>query len=126
MLTIKSITKLILNKLIEIHFKISMPDISALEKTGAAQILAWLYNNTDENGINISEISKNVNAANETVGKTVDFLALNKLVIDDKKSKFPFKRKVSLTSLGRQVAKALVEVSAMMQAQEDQESKTNQ
>ena len=50
---------------------VNMTDISVLEKTGAARILLFLYNNGNIDGVNISEISKHIEAANETVASTI-------------------------------------------------------
>ncbi len=80
----------------------TMP-LQDFEKSGALQILVYLYKNKDRK-INISELHRNVEAHRETILTAVETLKKNKVAEDSVNHKFPFDHQVWLTTLGTEVA----------------------
>jgi DNA-binding HxlR family transcriptional regulator len=96
--------------------------VNILEKTAAAQILLYLFFN--QQGVNRSELIRNIKAASDTLDTTIKFLELNNLISESKTKSFPPERLFTLTELGLKVAQPLAAIAEALHTAEDSEHKT--
>lgn len=66
----------------------SISIISKLEKASVNQILLYLYINRNHSEITLNELIDSVDAASQTIQKTIDYLELNEFitVVDEAKA----------------------------------------
>jgi DNA-binding MarR family transcriptional regulator len=92
----------------------SVSIMSKLEKASVIQILLYLYLNRNHNEITLNEIIDNVDAASQTIQKTIDYLELNEFITVEKTKTFPFKHIIKLTELGVAVGQSLAAVASVL------------
>lgn len=88
--------------------------ISKLEKASVNQILLYLYINRNHSEIILNELIDSVDAASQTIQKTIDYLELNELITVEKTKTFPFKHIIKLTALGLEVGQSLEAVASAL------------
>jgi len=91
--------------------------VSFLEKAASAQILLYLFFN--QQGVNRSELLKNIDAAMDTIDHTIDYLKINELVSETKVKGFPPQRIFTLTAKGLKVAQPLAVIAEAMKPPKD-------
>jgi len=91
--------------------------VITLERTGAAQILLYLYVHKDKGEINITELTQNIKATRETILRTVTYLTKDSLLTETTMSAFPFEHKVKLTEKGKEAGRFLFELAQALRSQ---------
>jgi len=93
-------------------------NVNILEKTGSIRILIFIYQNSDrEQGVSLSEVIRGVVASSDTIQKTVDYLISNGLIKDEYTKVHPYKRILTLTALGLEIAKPLADIEHALRSQ---------
>jgi DNA-binding HxlR family transcriptional regulator len=96
---------------------LDVESIVTLERTGAAQILLYLYIHRDSGETNITELTQNIKATRETILRTIDYLATDNLIIETIMQAFPFQHKVKLSEKGIAAGQLLFELAQALQSQ---------
>jgi len=81
--------------------------VEQLERTGAIQVLMFIYNWKGDQPPIMKDLQANVDAHAETIEKAVDLLCTIGFAEQKKSEVFPYPRSVWLTEGGRTIAKSL-------------------
>lgn len=95
----------------------AVDSIITLERTGAAQILLYLYIHQDKGEINITDLTKNIKATRETILRTIEYLNIDGLITETIMQAFPFEHKIKLSAKGSAAGQLLCELAQALQSQ---------